>query len=88
MKYCTPVDAFAMQVREPDVLTRVTEYVPDIVAFVDQIINNGFAYEANGSVYFNSPKYAASEDHAYPKLMPEASQDVASLADAEGVGVC
>eukprot|EP00730_Choanoeca_flexa_P002195 TRINITY_DN10948_c0_g1_i1.p1 TRINITY_DN10948_c0_g1~~TRINITY_DN10948_c0_g1_i1.p1 ORF type:complete len:606 (+),score=150.26 TRINITY_DN10948_c0_g1_i1:19-1836(+) len=77
-------DMAALNVRKPNILTRVTEYVPEIVSFVEQIIRNGFAYEANGSVYFDSPKYAASEGRAYPKLVPEASQDVASLADGEG----
>ena len=66
----------------------MTEYVPEIVSFVETIISNGFAYAANGSVYFDSPKYAASEGRAYPKLMPEASQDVASLADGEGRRNC
>ncbi|CAB0029261.1 unnamed protein product [Trichogramma brassicae] len=38
---------------KPNVLTRVSEYVPEIVAFIEKIIDNGFAYESNGSVYFD-----------------------------------
>ena len=34
---------FLLQVRPPDVLTRVTEYMPQIVAFVQKIIDNNFA---------------------------------------------
>jgi cysteinyl-tRNA synthetase len=32
-----------MQVLAPDVLTRVTDFVPQIVTFVEKIIANGFA---------------------------------------------
>lgn len=31
------------KVRPPDVLTRVTEYVPEIVEFVERIVANGYA---------------------------------------------
>merc|ERR1719460_2313791 len=68
-------------VRRPDVLTRVTEYVPQIEEFVAKIIANGFAYESNGSVYFNTKKYKqAGRD--YPKLRPGGSSDL--LAEGEG----
>ena len=40
----------ALGVRQFDVLTRVTEYVEKIVAFVKQIVDKGLAYEAEGSV--------------------------------------
>ena len=44
----------ALNVRPPDVLTRVSEYVPEIVTFVEKIIANGAAYEVDGSVYFDT----------------------------------
>ncbi|KAF8198063.1 tRNA synthetases class I (C) catalytic domain-containing protein [Pholiota molesta] len=47
-------DMARLRVRDPDIVTRVTEYVPEIVAFVEKIISNGYAYEAEGSVYFNT----------------------------------
>lgn len=59
-----------LRVRRPDTLTRVTEYVPEIVAFVQRIIDNGFAYEGEGNVYFNTDAFKASKDHHYPKLQP------------------
>ena len=37
----------------PDVITRASEYVPVMVQFIEQIIANGYAYESNGSVYFD-----------------------------------
>ena len=46
-------DLVALNVRMPDALTRVTEYVPQIVAFVEAIIAKGLAYPSNGSVYMD-----------------------------------
>jgi cysteinyl-tRNA synthetase len=42
-----------LRVLPPDTITRVSEYVPEIVTFVEQIISNGFAYEENGNVWFD-----------------------------------
>lgn len=42
-----------LRVLPPDIITRVSEYVPEIVAFVEKIIANGFAYEDNGNVWFD-----------------------------------
>ncbi len=51
----------ALGCRRPDVLTRVSEYVPEIIAYVQQIISNGMAYEANGSVYFDTNSFRWGE---------------------------
>lgn len=32
----------AFQVLPPDVLTRVSEYVPEIVGFVSKVVSNGY----------------------------------------------
>jgi len=47
-------------VQPPDILTRVSEFVPEIINFIKKIMENGFAYESNGSVYFDVPKYKAN----------------------------
>ena len=47
-------DMRALGCREPSVLTRVSDYMGVIVAYVQRILGNGFAYEANGSVYFDT----------------------------------
>ena len=44
----------ALNIEDPDCLTRVSEYVPEIVKFVEKIIENGYAYESNGSGRFRS----------------------------------
>lgn len=41
------VDMKALNVRPPDVLTRVSEYVPEIVHFVETIIKNGYGFVYN-----------------------------------------
>lgn len=49
----------ALNVELPDVITRVSDYVPEIVTFIEKIVANGYGYESNGSVYFDVQKYKA-----------------------------
>merc|ERR1719354_420059 len=58
----------------PDSITRVSEFMPEIVDYIAQIIKNGFAYESNGSVYFDVQAFIASDIHSYPKLKPLAAK--------------
>ena len=74
----------ALNIEDPDCLTRVSEYVPEIVAFVEKIIENGYAYESNGSVYFTVDHYDKKENHFYAKLVPEAVGNKEALAEGEG----
>lgn len=75
-------DMELLNVKMPDILTRVSEYVPQIVTFIEKIIANGLAYEANGSVYFDVANFDRS--HHYAKLVPEAFGDMKSLNEGEG----
>lgn len=59
-----------LRVRRPDTVTRVTEYVPEIVSFVQKVIDNGYAYESAGSVYFDTQAFDAAPNHFYAKLEP------------------
>lgn len=77
-------DMEALNVLPPDVLTRVSEYVPEIISFVQKIVDNGYGYVSNGSVYFDTAKFASSEKHSYGKLVPEAVGDQAALQEGEG----
>ena len=43
-----------LNVQLPDILTRVSEFVPEIIEYTKKIIENGFAYENNGSIYFDT----------------------------------
>lgn len=42
------------------------------------------SYASNGSVYFDTTKFAASEKHSYGKLVPEAVGDQTALQEGEG----
>ena len=77
-------DMKALNVLPVDVLTRVSEYVPEIIEFVQKIIDNGYGYESNGSVYFDAPAFDQSKDHFYGKLVPESIGDTKALAEGEG----
>ena len=35
---------------------RVTEYMQEIIDFISKLVEEGFAYEANGDVYFRTRK--------------------------------
>lgn len=65
-------------------LTRVSEYIPEVIEYIQKIIANGFAYESNGSVYFDVASFDSKEKNFYAKLVPEAYGDAKSLQEGEG----
>ncbi|KNC76698.1 cysteinyl-tRNA synthetase, variant, partial [Sphaeroforma arctica JP610] len=77
-------DMDALKVLPPDCLTRVSEYVPEIVEYVEKIIANGYGYESQGSVYFDVKAFDANPLHDYAKCVPEAANDLGLLAEGEG----
>ena len=77
-------DMHRLRVRDPDTLTRVTEYVPEIVSFVDGIIKNGYGYEVDGSVYFDTRAFDKSDEHDYAKLEPWSKGNRELLEEGEG----
>jgi cysteinyl-tRNA synthetase len=54
-----------------DVCHRVSEFIPEVITYIKQIVDNGYAYESNGSVYFDVGAYHKCGDHHYGKLLPE-----------------
>ncbi|XP_068987795.1 cysteine--tRNA ligase, cytoplasmic isoform X1 [Bombus flavifrons] len=77
-------DMDSLNILRPNVLTRVSEYIPEIITFIEKIIENGIAYESNGSVYFDVATFDKQDKHYYAKLVPEAYGDTSSLQEGEG----
>jgi len=50
-------DAGALNVRKADVHPKVSEHIADIVDFVKTLVEKGYAYEADGDVYFSTRKF-------------------------------
>lgn len=72
-----------LNVLRPDVITRVTEYVPQIVKFVERIVDKGFAYEADGSIYFDILAFEKA-GNTYARLRPENRNDKSLQEEGEG----
>jgi len=49
-------------------IPRATEHIPEIIDLVERLLKKGFAYVADGSVYFNIEKYR-SGGHQYGQLL-------------------
>lgn len=77
-------DMKALGVKMPDVITRVSEFIPEIIAYIETIIKNGYAYASNGSVYFNIGAFKASGKHTYAKLDPGSMSDPTKYSESEG----
>ncbi len=46
-------DVAALNVQKADMYPKVTQHLPEIIAFVQKLIDKGAAYEAGGDVYFS-----------------------------------
>ncbi|KAK9480050.1 tRNA synthetases class I (C) catalytic domain-containing protein [Lipomyces japonicus] len=77
-------DMKSLNVLPPTVVTRVSEYVPQIVDFVKQMVTNGYAYEAQGSVYFDTIAFENGGKHAYAKLQPWNRGQTELINEGEG----
>ncbi|WAQ92545.1 hypothetical protein PtA15_17A26 [Puccinia triticina] len=83
-------DMASLGVEPPSVLTRVSDYVPQIVEYVQKIVARGFAYAHEGSVYFDVNAFDGAEVnggefcHSYAKLQPGSKANKKLLDEGEG----
>lgn len=63
-----------LNVTPPSIEPRATAHIQEQIDMISEIIKNGFAYEVNGSVYFDVIKYA--ESHDYGKLSGRKIEDL------------
>lgn len=55
-------DTAALGITAPDVQPRATDVVPEITAYIEKLVQHGYAYEAGGDVYFDTtslPSYGS-----------------------------
>jgi cysteinyl-tRNA synthetase len=68
---------------EPSIEPTATGHIIEQINMIQEIIKAGYAYESNGSVYFDVKKYAAS--HEYGKLSGRIVEDLLETTrDLEG----
>lgn len=77
-------DVRALNVMDPDELTRVTEYGQEIATFVKKIVENKFGYStSDGSVYFDIDVFEKA-GNSYARLEPWNRSNNELQADGEG----
>jgi cysteinyl-tRNA synthetase len=64
-------DMRALGVAAPDILARATEHIPDMVAAIEGLVQKGFAYEAEGNVFFSVERF-----QGYGRLSGRSLQDM------------
>ncbi|SFM38388.1 cysteine--tRNA ligase [Salibacterium qingdaonense] len=64
-------DTGALGVDKADLHPRVTETMPEIISFIKALIDKGYAYEADGDVYFSTRSFSG-----YGKLSSQSIQDL------------
>ncbi|WP_251865273.1 cysteine--tRNA ligase [Enterococcus malodoratus] len=70
-------DTAALNVKPATLHPRVINHIPDILAFIDVLIEKGYAYEAQGDVYYRTRKfehYGELSDQSIDELEIGASQ--------------
>jgi cysteinyl-tRNA synthetase len=68
---------------EPSIEPTATGHIVEQIGMIEEIIAKGYAYEVNGSVYFDVKKYAAHHD--YGKLSGRILEDLIEAGNRESV---
>lgn len=57
-----------LNIREPDILCRATEHIPEQIGLIKKIENNGFAYTTKTGLVFDTDKFPGYADFAHLNL--------------------
>ena len=74
-------DMRSLNLKRVDVYPRVSEHIPEIISMIEALIERGYAYESDGSVYFDVtafPDYGQLSNQSIDDIEPEqndASED-------------
>lgn len=49
-------DIEKLNIKKPDVIAKATEHIPEMIEYVQQIMDNGYAYETSSGLYFDISK--------------------------------
>ncbi|QGA80312.1 cysteine--tRNA ligase [Candidatus Nanohalobium constans] len=69
-------DTKALNIKRQDIVPRATGHINEMIEYVQKIIDNGYAYEVDGNLYFDVEKFA--EDYPYGEM---ANKDIEQLKD-------
>ncbi|WP_312712749.1 cysteine--tRNA ligase [Proteiniclasticum ruminis] len=71
-------DADKLKIKRATVNPRATEYIEEMIAFISELIEKGFAYEVDGDVYYSTKSFAG-----YGKLSGQNLDDLQSGSRVE-----
>ena len=71
-------DLQALNVMPPDIQPRVMQTIPEIIQFIEGLIEKGYAYESEGDVYFRTGRF-----EGYGKLSHQPLDDLQAGARVE-----
>ena len=71
----------ALNIQHVSIEPRASGHIPEQIEMIEKIMENGFAYESNGSVYFDVIKYSKTND--YGKLSGRILEDLIAGAGNE-----
>ncbi len=69
-------DTKALGIERQDIVPRATGHINEMIEYVQRIIDNGYAYERDGNIYFDVDRYA--EDYPYAEM---ANKDIEQLKE-------
>ena len=69
-------DTKALNIERQDIVPRATGHINEMINYVQKIIDNGYAYEVDGNIYFDVENFA--EDYPYGEM---ANKDIEQLKE-------